>query len=370
MPLRYPPNPRQFLDRRMPDAPTGQPSARRGQLFFMNTQVDGGLTCNQCHSVATGTNGQLIDRIALQAAQDMKVPQLRNMYKKTGFTDLPGAVNKRGFGFTHNGSTDNLFNFLKFPGFNFAAGAAGDAQRRDLEAFLLAFDTGTAPAVGAQVTFDGGGGDAGRIARMDTLAAQADSGYCDLVAHGRAGGAPRGWTYSAGGWLPDVTGSPALSSAQLRATAGAGAELTVTGVPHGSGERMGRDRDRDTYPDGDERLAGSDPGDPASTPANVGVPLAGSRGEYALRGARPNPSQGTTALEFALPVAQAVDLVIYDVLGREVRTLARGTRFEAGAHRIPWDGRRGDGGVAGAGVYFVRLHTAQGTKTASLVRIP
>jgi hypothetical protein len=156
----------------------------------------------------------------------------------------------------------------------------------------------------------------------------------------------------------------------LRATAGAGAELTVTGVPRGSGVRMGRDRDRDTYPDGDERLAGSDPGDPASTPANVGAPLAGSPGTIALRGARPNPSRGVTALEFSLPDAQAVDLVIYDVLGREVRMLARGVRFEAGLHRVPWDGRRGDGGTAGAGVYFVRLHTAQGTKTASLVRIP
>src|SRR4029077_2502808 len=113
------------------------------------------------------------------------------LYQKTGFTDAVGVVNKRGFGFTHNGATDNLFDFLHFPGFNFPAGTAGDDQRRDLEAYLLAFDTGLAPAVGAEVTFDGGTGDAARVARMDSLVARANLGDCDLVAHGRVGGTRR-----------------------------------------------------------------------------------------------------------------------------------------------------------------------------------
>ena len=82
----------------------------------------------------------------------MEVTQLRNMYKKTGFSDLPGAVNKRGFGFIHDGTVDNLFSFLDFPGFIFPG---GEDQQRDLEAFLLSFDTGMAPSVGFQITFDG-----------------------------------------------------------------------------------------------------------------------------------------------------------------------------------------------------------------------
>jgi hypothetical protein len=93
LPLVYPPNPNQFLDRTLPgDAGTSAiPSAKRGQSFFLNVQVDGNaLTCNNCHasaSVGPGTNGQIIDRFALQEAQDMKVPHLRNLYKKSGFTD-------------------------------------------------------------------------------------------------------------------------------------------------------------------------------------------------------------------------------------------------------------------------------------------
>jgi hypothetical protein len=149
-PLVYPPNPNENLDRSMPDAPLGQPSALRGQSFFMNTVVDGPLRCVSCHAMPTGTNGQVIDAAALQASQDMKVPHLRNLYKKSGFKDTTGVVNKKGFGFTHNGSVDNLFDFLKFPGFNFGGDpVAANATRRDLEAFLLAFDTGLAPAVGA-----------------------------------------------------------------------------------------------------------------------------------------------------------------------------------------------------------------------------
>ena len=290
----------------------------------------------------------------------MKIPQLRNMYRKTGFTDLPGAVNKRGFGFIHNGATDNLFNFLKFPGFSFASGTTGDAQRRDVESFLLAFDTGLAPAVGAQVTFDGGTGDAARIARMDTLVAQADGGNCDLVANGRVGARPRGWKYVGGGlWHADVAGPADVTTAQLRSLASGGREITVTGVPLGSGTRMGLDRDRDGFPDGDELVAGSDPGNPASTPANVDVAPAGATAT-GLRGALPNPFRVSTTIEFTLARAQRVDLAIYDILGREVRVLARGAALPPGTSRLAWDGRRADGREVGAGVYFARLRTEDG----------
>ena len=156
MPLVYPPNPNQPLDRSYPDAPAGQPSASRGQVFFLYTQVAGSLVCADCHGLPAGTNGQVIDHLALREAQDMKVPQLRNLYVKSGFTDAPGAINKRGFGYTHDGSVDNLFTFLHFPGFNFGSPASvADANRRDVERFLFLFDTGMSPAVGAQVTFNG-----------------------------------------------------------------------------------------------------------------------------------------------------------------------------------------------------------------------
>jgi len=367
LPLVYPPNPNQFLNRTFHDAPFGAPSAERGRVFFTNTAVDGGRTCSFCHALALGTNGQSIDRFALQSAQDVKVPQLRNLYQKTGFTDAPGVVNKRGFGFTHNGSIDNLFDFLHFPGFAFAAGATGDDQRRDVEAYLLAFDTGMAPAVGAEVTFDGGAGDAGRVARMDTLVACANASDCNLIAHGRVNGARRNWLFTAGSWHADRSGVADISSAALRALAAPGAELTVIGVPRGSGTRMALDRDRDGYPNGDELAAGSDPANPASIPATTGVTPDGATGT-GLRGARPNPFRGGTAIEWSLAHDAAVDLAIYDVMGREVRVLARGAA-SAGMHRADWDGRSANGRAAGAGLYFARLRLDGQEWTRAVVKL-
>jgi YVTN family beta-propeller protein len=369
-PLMYPPNPNQNLDRSLSDAPAGQPSAVRGKNFFLNTQVDGPLTCNGCHALPLGTNGQVIDHTALQASQDMKVPQLRNLYKKSGRADSPvGAVVKRGFGYTHNGSVDNLFDFLHFPGFNFGTASVADNNRRDVQAFLLAFDTGLAPAVGAQVTFDGSNNNnVSLTARMDTLTAQSDAGNCDVIAKGLIGSTPAGWVYVGGGqWQLDVAAAPTISSVALRAFATAGHALTVTGVPPGSGIRMGIDRDRDGFDDGDELAAGTDPGDPASHPSTSGVgdhPVAAG-----LRSVRPNPFHDGTAIDFSLSRPGAVDLVVYDVLGRQVRALAHGQRAAAGPQSLAWDGRSDNGQRAGVGAYFVRLRTPDGSWTRMVVRI-
>ena len=71
--------------------------------------------------------------------------------------------------------------------------------------------------------------------------------------------------------------------------------------------------------------------------------------EYALDGASPNPSDGTTAVRFALPERADVRLAVYDLLGREVARLANGPH-EAGRHTARFDGSR-----LPSGVYVVRL---------------
>jgi YVTN family beta-propeller protein len=373
-----PPNPNQYIDRTLPgDAgPSATPSAKRGQSFFLNVRVDGNLlTCNNCHAAGAfgpGTNGQIVDHNALQESQDMKVPQLRNMYRKTGFTDLPGAVNKRGFGFTHNGAVDNLFDFLKFPGFNFGSDpVAADAKRRDVEQFLLCFDTGMAPAVGYQLTLGAANPDPAAGSRLDSLTAQAGAGFCDLIAKGRVGFEPRGWVYAGGGmWRPDRSAESDIPTAQIVSLAGLGSEITVTGVPPGSGTRLGIDQDRDGYRDADERDAGSNPADPNSTPGNVAVDARASHEEFALRAVRPNPFRSSVEVSFTLGRAGPVDLAVYDVLGREVRSVARGLALGAGAQSLRWDGRDGGGREAGAGLYFVRLKTERATWARTVARVP
>ena len=372
LPLVYPPNPNELLDRTMADAPLGQASALRGQTFFMNTVVDGPLRCVDCHAMPTGTNGQVINHTALLASQDMKVAHLRNLYKKSGFKDSTGVVNKKGFGFTHNGSFDNLFDFLQLPVFNFGANVpAANATRRDVEAFLLAFDTGLTPAVGVQFTLDGSNnGNATLLARLDTLKAQAAIANCDLVAKGRTPYLARGWKYvGSDQWQSDIQNEAPWPTAQLLALAQPGFELTFTGVPPGSGTRLGIDRDRDGWFDGDELLGGGDPGNPAVVPTRLAVPPSRLEASFALRSVQPNPFASSTTAEFTLGRAGRVDLSVSDIMGRRVRNVAHALWLPAGAHTLAWDGRRDDGLVAGAGVYFVRLATAGGNFSSTVIRV-
>jgi YVTN family beta-propeller protein len=358
--VRFPPNPNRLLTNGLPNPALG-PSPARGFNEYRNVTHDGPFTCNTCHLLPTGTNRQVINDAALLEDQDFKIPQLRNMYEKNDFSRAPGAVNKSGIGFLHDGSTDNLVNFLRLPVFQFT----GDAQRRDVEAFLFAFDTGTRPSVGRRLTLHAGNRDlAATTSVLDSLYAAADSGQCDLVVLGKSGGLRRGWLYDgfAKNFRSDRAAEPVLSKAALRALAGTGSELTWFGVPPASGQRMALDRDRDTYRDRDELDAGSNPGNPLSTPATVAVggPPPGAVGRIALAGAAPNPFGGeagsaTTTLRYSLPAAADVRLEVYDAMGRRVATLLDGARQPAGDGSIVWDGRDDAGRSVGAGLYFYRL---------------
>ncbi|MDA0746491.1 MAG: Ig-like domain-containing protein [bacterium] len=77
-------------------------------------------------------------------------------------------------------------------------------------------------------------------------------------------------------------------------------------------------------------------------------------GAFALNQNYPNPFNPETVVPFALPEARNVSMVIYNVLGQQVRVLARGHR-EAGYHRISWDGRDAQGRTLSSGIYFVRM---------------
>jgi len=354
LPLSYPPNPHLNLDGTPPDAPVGQPSAKRGRDLFFGISGGGGIRCIDCHQLPAGTSGEVLNRYSLGEPQDMKIPQLRNLYKKTGFDTSNGAVNKRGFGYTHDGSVDNLFDLVAFHFANFSGSTSVADQRRDLEHYLLAFDTGMAPAVGCQTTFDGtNNSDPTLLSRLDTLETRASAGNCDLIAKGRVGSRQRGFLYTAGSWSPDQAADTPLSRSTLLALASAGHELTVMGVPRGSGQRMGIDRDRDGFLDGDEITAGSDPGNPNSIPVtDVAQNVASFQG---LRTINPNPFRANVSIAFVLARRAPVAVSVYDVMGREVRIVTRDASMPAGSYAVAWNGRNAAGIPVSAGVYFVRL---------------
>ena len=102
-------------------------------------------------------------------------------------------------------------------------------------------------------------------------------------------------------------------------------------------------------------------------PPSTGVEDAPPPLAFRLHGAAPNPFNPSTLLRFDLPRPGLVDLALYDVAGRRVRTLARQAPLPAGAHAARWDGRDDAGRVAAAGVYFAALRCGDDRATLKLM---
>jgi hypothetical protein len=86
----------------------------------------------------------------------------------------------------------------------------------------------------------------------------------------------------------------------------------------------------------------------------------------ALAAPRPNPSSGATTISLTLSIEAETAVEVYDLSGRRVATVHRGT-LAAGVHDLTWNGR-GDGGVTlGAGIYFVRATAAGVTESRRIV---
>lgn len=271
-----PPNPVRNLDNSLTSAQSA------GKAFFAGNRPSDGInilpgvptafTCNGCHELdpaegefGTSKRGSFEGIIG----QIFKIPHLRNMYTKVGMFgnpkietfDAPDSGNTgnqiRGYGFTNDGSVDTMFRFFTalvfhpqlnagFPLFN------PDTARRNVEQFVLAFDSDLAPIVGQQITLTASNG-AAVGARITLLEARAKASFtskllggvvkeCDLVARVAQGGAIRGFVFDPA-TSRFVDGATSLTDAALRALAGtAGQEVTFTCAPPGSGARLAATR--------------------------------------------------------------------------------------------------------------------------------
>jgi hypothetical protein len=75
----------------------------------------------------------------------------------------------------------------------------------------------------------------------------------------------------------------------------------------------------------------------------------------ALRSENPFRS-GSAKITFGITKKEKVELKVYDVTGRLVKTLAN-REFEPGSHDVFWDGSNDDGQLVSRGVYFYQLRT-------------
>lgn len=69
----------------------------------------------------------------------------------------------------------------------------------------------------------------------------------------------------------------------------------------------------------------------------------------------PNPFNPTTKVDFAIPKTSSVTLVIYDISGREIKSLIRNQTMLAGKYTVDWNSTDNSGTGVSSGVYFYRI---------------
>lgn len=72
---------------------------------------------------------------------------------------------------------------------------------------------------------------------------------------------------------------------------------------------------------------------------------------YALLGNYPNPFNPTTNISYDLPKTSEVEVTIYDVLGKEIRSFTFSSQG-AGRQQIMWDGKNDEGKQVSSGIYL------------------
>ena len=89
-------------------------------------------------------------------------------------------------------------------------------------------------------------------------------------------------------------------------------------------------------------------------------------GDYSLKQNYPNPFNPLTTIQYSLPVRGHVSLVLYDILGRQMRTLVNSYQ-DIGNRSVRWDSKNEFGKHVSAGVYLYRIQTGEFVQTKKMV---
>jgi predicted extracellular nuclease len=84
---------------------------------------------------------------------------------------------------------------------------------------------------------------------------------------------------------------------------------------------------------------------------------------FALNGNYPNPFNPTTQIEFTLDATAVAELIVFDIMGREVATLVNGMT-EAGTHQVTFDASN-----LSSGIYFYQLNAEGRSETQRMLLV-
>ncbi len=90
--------------------------------------------------------------------------------------------------------------------------------------------------------------------------------------------------------------------------------------------------------------------------------------EYELHQNYPNPFNAGTEIGFSLPEAGQVNLTIFNLLGKKIRTLVKEQK-KVGRYNVNWDGKDSKGNAVSSGIYVYRLETGSFTEQKRMLLI-
>ena len=88
--------------------------------------------------------------------------------------------------------------------------------------------------------------------------------------------------------------------------------------------------------------------------------------EFALHQNYPNPFNPQTKIRYDLPENSMVNITVYDMLGREVKTLVNQAQ-NAGFKSIIWDATNDYGKAISAGIYLYQIQAGDYIHTQKMV---
>jgi hypothetical protein len=89
-------------------------------------------------------------------------------------------------------------------------------------------------------------------------------------------------------------------------------------------------------------------------------------GTFLLHQNYPNPFNPEASIKYALHKDREVEIVVYNILGQDLRTLADEPR-RAGSYEIIWDGRDDKGIEMASGICFYRLKAGNYMETKKML---
>jgi hypothetical protein len=88
--------------------------------------------------------------------------------------------------------------------------------------------------------------------------------------------------------------------------------------------------------------------------------------DYSLKQNYPNPFNPITTLRYNLPEDALVNITIYDMMGRQVKTLVNGSQ-RAGYKSIQWNAKNNQGQPVSAGLYLYTIQAGEFVQTKKMV---